>query len=104
MVGTAIPQLYVILTGCFSSPSPIPPPLPQVSSPEIAYMHRDYLSIITYIGCLISALASICTIFFLYFRYGLTGHPLLPVCVLALATTPEWVQALQTRLVAWLEA
>uniref|UniRef100_A0A8C0ARA7 Adhesion G-protein coupled receptor G1 n=1 Tax=Buteo japonicus TaxID=224669 RepID=A0A8C0ARA7_9AVES len=39
-----------------------------VSSPEIAYIHRDYLSIITYIGCLISALASICTIFFLYFR------------------------------------
>ncbi|XP_040426815.1 LOW QUALITY PROTEIN: adhesion G-protein coupled receptor G1 [Cygnus olor] len=39
-----------------------------VSSPEITYIHRDYLSIITYIGCLISALASICTIFFLYFR------------------------------------
>ncbi|NXE11073.1 AGRG1 protein, partial [Lophotis ruficrista] len=39
-----------------------------VSSPEISYIHRDYLSIITYIGCLISALASICTIFFLYFR------------------------------------
>ncbi|KAM6300721.1 adhesion G-protein coupled receptor G1-like [Aegotheles albertisi] len=39
-----------------------------VSSPEITYVHRDYLSIITYIGCLISALASICTIFFLYFR------------------------------------
>ncbi|NXL92818.1 AGRG1 protein, partial [Alectura lathami] len=39
-----------------------------VSSPEISYLHRDYLSIITYIGCLISALASICTIFFLYFR------------------------------------
>ncbi|NXL51028.1 AGRG1 protein, partial [Podilymbus podiceps] len=39
-----------------------------VSSPEIAYIHRDYLSIVTYIGCLISALASICTIFFLYFR------------------------------------
>ncbi|KFV15994.1 G-protein coupled receptor 56 [Tauraco erythrolophus] len=39
-----------------------------VSSPEITYTHRDYLSIITYIGCLISALASICTIFFLYFR------------------------------------
>ncbi|XP_009705989.1 PREDICTED: G-protein coupled receptor 56 [Cariama cristata] len=39
-----------------------------VSSPEIAYIHRDYLSIITYIGCLISALASVCTIFFLYFR------------------------------------
>ncbi|KAM7101397.1 adhesion G-protein coupled receptor G1 isoform 2-T2 [Ciconia maguari] len=38
-----------------------------VSSPEIAHMHRDYLSIITYIGCLSSALASICTIFFLYF-------------------------------------
>ncbi|XP_075366371.1 adhesion G-protein coupled receptor G1 isoform X2 [Mycteria americana] len=38
-----------------------------VSSPEIAHMHRDYLNIITYIGCLISALASICTIFFLYF-------------------------------------
>ncbi|NWW48904.1 AGRG1 protein, partial [Pedionomus torquatus] len=39
-----------------------------VSSPEITYIHRDYLSIITYIGCLISALASIFTIFFLYFR------------------------------------
>ncbi|XP_072728476.1 adhesion G-protein coupled receptor G1 isoform X1 [Ciconia boyciana] len=39
-----------------------------VSSPEIAHMHRDYLNIITYIGCLSSALASICTIFFLYFR------------------------------------
>ncbi|KGL81675.1 G-protein coupled receptor 56 [Tinamus guttatus] len=39
-----------------------------VSSPEITYIHRAYLSIITYIGCLISALASICTIFFLYFR------------------------------------
>ncbi|KFV54766.1 G-protein coupled receptor 56 [Tyto alba] len=39
-----------------------------VSSPEVAYIHRDYLSIISYIGCLISALASICTIFFLYFR------------------------------------
>ncbi|XP_065704163.1 adhesion G-protein coupled receptor G1 [Patagioenas fasciata] len=39
-----------------------------VSSPEITYIHRDYLSIITYIGCLISALAAICTIFFLYFR------------------------------------
>ncbi|KAM6118018.1 adhesion G-protein coupled receptor G1 [Pterocles gutturalis] len=39
-----------------------------VSSPEITYMHRDYLSIITYIGCLISALASVCTIVFLYFR------------------------------------
>ncbi|NXP44335.1 AGRG1 protein, partial [Heliornis fulica] len=39
-----------------------------VSSPEITYVHRDYLSIITYIGCMISALASICTIFFLYFR------------------------------------
>ncbi|NXS51482.1 AGRG1 protein, partial [Brachypteracias leptosomus] len=39
-----------------------------VSSPEITYVHRDYLSIITYVGCLISALASICTIFFLYFR------------------------------------
>ncbi|NXL07215.1 AGRG1 protein, partial [Mesembrinibis cayennensis] len=39
-----------------------------VSSPEITYIHRDSLSIITYVGCLISALASICTIFFLYFR------------------------------------
>ncbi|NXO36251.1 AGRG1 protein, partial [Locustella ochotensis] len=39
-----------------------------VSSPEITSMHRNYLSIITYVGCLISALASICTIFFLYFR------------------------------------
>ncbi|NXI37388.1 AGRG1 protein, partial [Galbula dea] len=39
-----------------------------VSSPEITYIHRDYLSIITYVGCLISALASICTILFLYFR------------------------------------
>ncbi|NWW09004.1 AGRG1 protein, partial [Oreocharis arfaki] len=39
-----------------------------VSSPDITSMHRNYLSIITYVGCLISALASICTIFFLYFR------------------------------------
>ncbi|NXR51588.1 AGRG1 protein, partial [Hippolais icterina] len=39
-----------------------------VSSPEITSVHRNYLSIITYAGCLISALASICTIFFLYFR------------------------------------
>ncbi|XP_068024517.1 adhesion G-protein coupled receptor G1-like [Melanerpes formicivorus] len=39
-----------------------------VSSPEITSIHRDYLSIISYIGCLISALASICTILFLYFR------------------------------------
>ncbi|NWW85049.1 AGRG1 protein, partial [Rhynochetos jubatus] len=39
-----------------------------VSSPEITYIHRDYLSIITYAGCLISALASISTIIFLYFR------------------------------------
>uniref|UniRef100_A0A8C2YBN5 Adhesion G-protein coupled receptor G1 n=1 Tax=Coturnix japonica TaxID=93934 RepID=A0A8C2YBN5_COTJA len=42
-----------------------------VSSPEISYLHRDSLSLITYIGCLISALASISTIFFLYFRYVL---------------------------------
>uniref|UniRef100_A0A8C3E1M9 Adhesion G-protein coupled receptor G1 n=1 Tax=Corvus moneduloides TaxID=1196302 RepID=A0A8C3E1M9_CORMO len=39
-----------------------------VSSPDITPLHRNYLSIITYVGCLISALASICTIFFLYFR------------------------------------
>ncbi|XP_061225054.1 adhesion G-protein coupled receptor G1-like [Neopsephotus bourkii] len=39
-----------------------------VSSLEITYIHRDYLSIITYVGCLISALASVCTILFLYFR------------------------------------
>ncbi|NXE96958.1 AGRG1 protein, partial [Menura novaehollandiae] len=39
-----------------------------VSFPEITHVHRNYLSIITYIGCLISALASICTILFLYFR------------------------------------
>ncbi|NXI76703.1 AGRG1 protein, partial [Rhipidura dahli] len=39
-----------------------------VSSPDITPSHRNYLSIITYAGCLISALASICTIFFLYFR------------------------------------
>ncbi|NXC84968.1 AGRG1 protein, partial [Cercotrichas coryphoeus] len=39
-----------------------------VPSPEITTVHRNYLSIITYVGCLISALASICTIFFLYFR------------------------------------
>lgn len=63
------------------------PPSPQVSSPEISYLHRDSLSIITYIGCLISALASISTIFFLYFRYGpgahgLTGQPMLPLCLL----------------------
>ncbi|NXR77833.1 AGRG1 protein, partial [Pycnonotus jocosus] len=39
-----------------------------VSSPEITSVHRNYLSFITYVGCLISALASVCTIFFLYFR------------------------------------
>ncbi|XP_064242686.1 adhesion G-protein coupled receptor G1 [Passer domesticus] len=39
-----------------------------VSSPEITSVHRNYLSIISYVGCLISALASICTIVFLYFR------------------------------------
>ncbi|XP_038004317.1 adhesion G-protein coupled receptor G1-like [Motacilla alba alba] len=39
-----------------------------VSSPEITSVHRNYLSIITDVGCLISALASVCTIFFLYFR------------------------------------
>ncbi|NXW55902.1 AGRG1 protein, partial [Eurystomus gularis] len=39
-----------------------------VSSPEITHIHRGYLSTISYVGCLISALASICTIFFLYFR------------------------------------
>ncbi|NWX28992.1 AGRG1 protein, partial [Notiomystis cincta] len=39
-----------------------------VSSLEITAVHRNYLSIITYAGCLISALASICTILFLYFR------------------------------------
>ncbi|NXJ25318.1 AGRG1 protein, partial [Dicrurus megarhynchus] len=39
-----------------------------VSSPDITPVHRNYLSIITYVGCLVSALASICTIFFLYFR------------------------------------
>ncbi|NXY38771.1 AGRG1 protein, partial [Pomatorhinus ruficollis] len=56
-----------------------------VSSPEITSVHRNYLSIITYVGCLISALASICTIFFLYFRYSLMVHPTLPFCVLSLA-------------------
>lgn len=94
---------YIFPTGCSSSPCLVFPS-PQVSSPEITYIHRDYLSIITYIGCLISALASICTIFFLYFRYGLTGHPTLPVCVLSIATTPGWAQALQMQFVAWLEA
>ncbi|CAN8186998.1 unnamed protein product [Coccothraustes coccothraustes] len=39
-----------------------------VSSPDITSVHRNYLTIISYVGCLISALASICTIFFLYFR------------------------------------
>lgn len=53
-------------------------------------MHRNYLSIITYVGCLISALASICTIFFLYFRYSLMVQPLIPVCVLSLAMN-TWV-------------
>lgn len=77
MVGNTFPQLYIIPTSCSSSPSLVPPS-PQVSSVEIAYIHRDYLSIITYIGCLISALASICTIFFLYFRYSLTVHPTTP--------------------------
>ncbi|NXD30095.1 AGRG1 protein, partial [Spelaeornis formosus] len=54
-----------------------------VSSPEITSVHRNYLSIITYVGCLISALASVCTIFFLYFRYSLMVHPTLPACVLS---------------------
>ncbi|NXI95466.1 AGRG1 protein, partial [Psophia crepitans] len=39
-----------------------------VSSPEITYIHREYLNIITYVGCLISAAACILTIIFLYFR------------------------------------
>lgn len=73
MVGSAFPQLsplfpLALLLYCLI------PSSPQVSSPEITYIHRDYLSIITYIGCLISALASICTIFFLYFRYGLSAQ------------------------------
>ncbi|NWR84574.1 AGRG1 protein, partial [Furnarius figulus] len=39
-----------------------------ITSPEITSVHRHYLSIITYAGCLISALSSVCTIVFLYFR------------------------------------
>lgn len=61
-------------------------------------MHRNYLSIITYVGCLISALASICTIFFLYFRYSLMVHPTLPVCVLSLAMN-TWVGTSSPRAV-----
>ncbi|KAH1181377.1 hypothetical protein KIL84_005103 [Mauremys mutica] len=37
-----------------------------MSSPEIDYIHREYLTIITYIGCVISAVASLFTIFFFY--------------------------------------
>ncbi|TFK00276.1 transmembrane protein 65 [Platysternon megacephalum] len=35
-----------------------------MSSPEINYIHKEYLTIITYIGCIISAVASLFTIFF----------------------------------------
>lgn len=35
-----------------------------MSSPEIDYIHREYLTIITYIGCIISAVASLFTIIF----------------------------------------
>ncbi|XP_050779247.1 adhesion G-protein coupled receptor G1 isoform X2 [Gopherus flavomarginatus] len=34
-----------------------------MSSPEIDYIHKEYLTIITYIGCIISAVASLFTIF-----------------------------------------
>ncbi|NXE40385.1 AGRG1 protein, partial [Ptilorrhoa leucosticta] len=72
-----------------------------VSSPEITSVHRNYLSIITYVGCLISALASICTIFFLYFRYSLMVHPTLPVCDLSLAMN-TWVGTSSPRAVGGL--
>ncbi|XP_065422939.1 adhesion G-protein coupled receptor G1-like isoform X1 [Chrysemys picta bellii] len=35
-----------------------------MSSPEIDYIHKEYLTIITYIGCIISAVASLFTIIF----------------------------------------
>ncbi|ETE58386.1 G-protein coupled receptor 56 [Ophiophagus hannah] len=35
-----------------------------VSSPDIDHIHYEYLTIVTYIGCIISALASLFTIFF----------------------------------------
>ncbi|XP_070809197.1 adhesion G-protein coupled receptor G1-like isoform X1 [Pituophis catenifer annectens] len=35
-----------------------------VSSPEIDHIHYEYLTIVTYVGCIISALASFFTIFF----------------------------------------
>uniref|UniRef100_A0A8D0GQI5 Adhesion G-protein coupled receptor G1 n=1 Tax=Sphenodon punctatus TaxID=8508 RepID=A0A8D0GQI5_SPHPU len=37
-----------------------------VSSPEIDYMHKEYLSILTYVGCIISAMASLFTIGFIF--------------------------------------
>ncbi|KAG8143880.1 hypothetical protein E2320_001024 [Naja naja] len=36
----------------------------QVSSPDIDHIHYEYLTIVTYVGCIISALASLFTIFF----------------------------------------
>ncbi|XP_065272440.1 adhesion G-protein coupled receptor G1 [Emys orbicularis] len=35
-----------------------------MSSPEIDYIHKEYLTIITYIGCIVSAVASLFTIIF----------------------------------------
>ncbi|XP_026570217.1 adhesion G-protein coupled receptor G1-like [Pseudonaja textilis] len=35
-----------------------------VSSPDIDHIHYEYLTIVTYVGCIISALASLFTIFF----------------------------------------
>ncbi|XP_019391049.1 PREDICTED: adhesion G-protein coupled receptor G1 [Crocodylus porosus] len=45
-----------------------------MSSPEIDYIHKDYLTIITYIGCIISAVASVFTIFFLRSRKKHRDH------------------------------
>lgn len=45
-------------------PKPFPSFLLQVSSPDIDHIHYEYLTIVTYVGCVISALASFFTIFF----------------------------------------
>ncbi|NWT61227.1 AGRG1 protein, partial [Erythrocercus mccallii] len=79
-----------------------------VSSPEITSVHRNYLSIITYVGCLISALASICTIFFLYFRGSqetpLSGMNLFlgTVLLLLLLPAPSSPRLLQLGRNQWL--
>ncbi|XP_074865313.1 adhesion G-protein coupled receptor G1 [Carettochelys insculpta] len=37
-----------------------------VSSPEIDRINHNYLTVLSYVGCIISAVASLCTIFFCY--------------------------------------